>query len=179
MQIINYKLMSRKKYLIIAVLILFAVITRLMPHPANFTAIGALALFSGAVIADKRFAFLIPIAAMLAGDAIIGFHSSMIPVYLSFAITVFIGIKMIRQINLLTVPAASLLASIIFFLITNLPFWYADISLYPLTLKGTLESYTAAIPFFANQVAGDMFYCATLFGAYSIVKQRYFSSVNS
>ncbi len=170
---------NQKKYFIITLLILLACITRLMPHPFNFTAIGALALFSGSVISNKKLAFLIPTIAMLITDAIIGFHTSMIPVYLCFAITVGIGIKMVKQINVLSVPAASISASILFFLVTNLPFWYADISLYPLTWQGTVESYTAAIPFFGNQIAGDLFYSASLFGVYVLLKQRYPAVVNS
>jgi len=170
---------NRNRYLIIALLMVFAAITRLMPHPFNFTAIGALALFSGSVIPNKKLAFIFPIAVMLITDAIIGFHSSMIPVYISFAVTVWIGIRMIKKINLLSVPSASILASIMFFLITNLPFWYMDISLYPLTWAGTVESYTAALPFFGNQIAGDLFYSATLFGAYYIIRQRYFTVANS
>ena len=171
--------MINKKYLIVALLIIFAMITRLMPHPFNFTAIGALALLCGSVIENKKFAFIIPVSVMLLTDALIGFHSSMIPVYLCFAATVWLGMTMIKNINLISVPAASILSSILFFLVTNLPFWYADISLYPLTLQGTLQSYTAGLPFFGNQVAGDLFYSATLFGAYYIVKQRYFATANS
>jgi len=170
---------NNRKYIFVALLIVFAVITRLMPHPFNFTAIGALALFSGSVIKNKKFAFLVPLVAMLIGDSIIGFHSSMIPVYLCFAVTVWIGMTVVREINLLSVPTASIISSILFFVVTNLPFWYVDISLYPLTWQGTVESYTAALPFFGNQVAGDLFYSATLFGAYSILRQRYFASVKS
>ena len=168
---------NQVKYLVIGILVIFAIITRLIPHPFNFTAIGALALFSGSVIANKKLAFLIPVAAMLVADAILGFHSSMIPVYLCFILTVWIGMTMVRRINLLSVPSGALMSSILFFLVTNLPFWYADISLYPLSWKGTIESYTAALPFFGNQIAGDLFYSVTLFSAYYVLRQRYFTPV--
>jgi len=170
---------TSKKYISIGLLITFAIITRLMPHPFNFTAIGALALFSGSVISNKKLAFIIPFLAMIIADAFLGFHSSMIPVYLCFAVTVWIGMTMIKKINLLTIPSAAFFSSILFFLVTNLPFWYADISLYPLTWQGTLESYTAALPFFGNQIAGDLFYSGTLFGAYYILRQHYFEPVRS
>jgi len=170
---------NTRKIIVITLLVGFAVITRLMPHPFNFTAIGALALFSGSVISNKKISFLIPIAAMLFAASIIGFHASMIPVYLCFIATVWIGMKMVREITPLTVPAASITASGLFFLVTNLPFWYADISLYPLTWQGTVESYTAALPFFGNQLGGDLFYSVLLFGAYAFLRQRYFSSVEA
>jgi hypothetical protein len=170
---------NQKQYLVVGALVVLAIITRLIPHPFNFTAIGALALFSGSVIANKRLAFLVPVAAMLVTDAILGFHASMVPVYVCFVATVWIGMKMIRDINVLSVPAASITSSILFFLVTNLPFWYIDISLYPLTWQGTIESYTAALPFFGNQIAGDIFYSTVLFGVYSLLRQRYFDPVEA
>ena len=170
---------NQKQYLVVGALVVLAIITRLIPHPFNFTAIGALALFSGSVITNKRLAFLVPVAAMLVTDAILGFHASMVPVYVCFVATVWIGMKMIRDINVLSVPAASITSSILFFLVTNLPFWYIDISLYPLTWQGTIESYTAALPFFGNQIAGDIFYSTVLFGVYSLLRQRYFDPVEA
>jgi hypothetical protein len=170
---------DKRNFIIVAMLIIFAAITRLMPHPFNFTAIGALALLSGSVIPNKKFAFLVPIAAMLMTDAIIGFHASMIPVYICFIATVWIGMTMVKQINLFSVPAASITASLLFFLVTNLPFWYADISLYPLTWQGTVESYTAALPFFGNQLGGDLFYSTMMFGAYALFRQRETASVKA
>jgi len=170
---------NQKEYLVIGLLVVLAIITRLVPHPFNFTAIGALALFSGSVITNKKFAFLVPVAAMLVTDAILGFHTSMIPVYLCFVATVWLGMTMVKQINLFSVPAASITASLLFFLVTNLPFWYADISLYPLTWQGTVESYTAAIPFFGNQLGGDLFYSTVLFGVYSLIRQRETATVKA
>ena len=116
---------------------------------------------------------------MLVTDAILGFHTSMIPVYLCFVATVWLGMTMVKQINLFSVPAASITASLLFFLVTNLPFWYADISLYPLTWQGTVESYTAAIPFFGNQLGGDLFYSTVLFGVYSLIRQRETATVKA
>ena len=170
---------NQKEYFVIGLLLLLAIITRLMPHPFNFTAIGALALFSGSVFQNKKLAFLVPVSAMLIADTFLGFHASMIPVYACFVATVWIGMKMVKNINLFSVPAASITSSILFFLVTNLPFWYADISLYPLSWQGTVESYTAALPFFGNQLAGDLFYSGVLFGVYSILRQRYFASIES
>src|SRR5689334_15689407 len=103
----------QKKYISVLLLIILAVFTRLVPHPFNFTAIGALALFSGSVIPNKKLAFLVPIFAMLIGDAILGFHASMVPVYICFAATVWLGMTMVKNINLFSVPAASITSSIL------------------------------------------------------------------
>ena len=46
---------------------------RIAPHPRNFTTLGAMALFSGAVIKDRRLAFAFPVLALWAGDLFLGF----------------------------------------------------------------------------------------------------------
>ncbi len=147
-------------------LIIVAAVTRFIPHPFNFTAVGAIALFSGAVVKDKRLAFLIPISVLLFTDMIIGLHFSMFPVYTCFAFTVFMGIIIQSKQNIISIAFASLVSSLVFFLITNLPFWYWNLGLYPMNISGTMESYKMAIPFFKNQLVGDLFYNSMLFGLF-------------
>src|SRR5260221_80719 len=55
--------------LLALVLIVLAAALRIAPHPWNFTPVGAMALFSGAVLKDRRLAFLFPLVALFAGDA--------------------------------------------------------------------------------------------------------------
>lgn len=168
----NQKQSNRENISFIILFLVIAAITRLIPHPFNFTAIGAMAIFSGSKLKDKRLAFILPSVVMLITDSIIGFHASMIPVYICFTIAVLIGIKIRNYQSITGIVSGSLISSLVFFLVTNLPFWYADISLYPLTLSGTLMSYTAAIPFFGNQIAGDLFYNAVFFGSYYLVNRK-------
>ncbi len=166
---------NKKKYhpvIFPAVLIVLAITTRFIPHPFNFTAVGAIALFSGAVFKDRRIAFLLPIAIMFLSDLILGFHFSMLPVYACFVFTVWMGTKISRRQNVFSIAAASILSSVVFFLITNLPMWYLDLQLYPNTIQGTIQSYTMALPFFKNQLIGDLFYNGLLFGIYSLVTKK-------
>ena len=58
----------------LAVIILAAGL-RIAPHPWNFTPLGAMALFSGAFIRDRRLAFLFPLLALFAGDIFVGFRT--------------------------------------------------------------------------------------------------------
>jgi hypothetical protein len=171
-QAMSSTLDSKSKIIFPVLLVALAASTRLIQHPSNFTAIGAMALFGGAVIRDRRLAFLLPFVAMLATDAILGFHASMIPVYACFTFTVWLGTKIQQNRTVMKMATASLLSSIVFFLVTNLPFWYADISLYPLTVQGMIESYVAALPFFGNQLAGDLFFTALLFGSYYVFSRQ-------
>jgi hypothetical protein len=160
---------------VIAIMILIAALTRLFPHPFNFTAVGAIALFAGANFKNSKLAFIIPLAVLLISDIFLGFHQSMLPVYTCFAFTVFLGILIKNRQSVLSVVFSSLVSSAVFFLVTNLPIWYSDIKLYPVTLEGTLQSYEMAIPFFKNQVAGDLFYNAVLFLGYHYLSPVLFS----
>jgi hypothetical protein len=84
---------------------------------------------------------------------------------------VLVGIFIQQRQNVKTVGAASIFSSLVFFLITNLPFWYGI--RYPHTFAGAIESYTLSLPFLVNQIAGDLFYNAVLFLAFAFVKMRF------
>jgi hypothetical protein len=152
----------------VILLIIFAGISRFIPHPYNFTAVGAIALFAGANIREKKLAFLVPILVLFITDLFLGMHSSLIPVYFCFAFTVGLGILIRNNQHVLSVIGTSLISSVVFYLITNLPFWYLDLKLYPMTLSGTIQSYQAALPFFKNQLLGDLFYNLLIFSVYSL-----------
>ena len=76
--------MKNHKYLLLAVTtIIILSLFRLIPHPPNFTPILAISVFAGIKFKDNLFSYLVPVFAMLVSDAIIGFHSGMIIIYLS------------------------------------------------------------------------------------------------
>ena len=77
--------------LLIAAMILFAAVIRIIPHPWNLAPVGAMALFSGAVIRNRLLALVVPLLALLAGDLFIGFHILMPVVYGSFLLSIAIG----------------------------------------------------------------------------------------
>jgi hypothetical protein len=137
----------------------------------NFTPITAMALFSGAAMRDKRLAFLIPLAAMVITDAIIGFYSGIYVVYFSFLLITLLGFLLRNRINVVPVILGSLGASVIFYLITNFALFYPT-WMYPHSITGIMSSYTAAIPFFRTAVAGDLIYSAILFGSYVFISRR-------
>ena len=57
--------------------IVAAAALRLVPHPPNFTPIGAMALFSGAYFGRRWLAFAAPLGALLLSDAVLGFYAGM------------------------------------------------------------------------------------------------------
>ena len=139
----------------------------------NFTPITAMALFSGALIRDKRFAFLIPLAAMIITDAFLGFYEGILAVYAALMLITLFGFLLQNRIKVVPVILASLGASCIFFLVTNFALIYPTM-LYPHTWQGIIASYTAGIPFFKNAVIGDLIYSGILFGGYELVVKRFF-----
>ena len=143
---------------------------RLVPHFPNFTPIGAMALFGGAYFGKRGLAFVAPIAAMLLSDAIIGFHSGILFVYASVALIVLLGQLALSRPTVLRVGAAALTSSVLFFVITNFGTWLLS-GMYPMTLSGLAACYVAAIPFFQNTIAGDLFYSALLFGGFALLER--------
>jgi hypothetical protein len=143
---------------------------RLVPHFPNFTPIGAMAVFGGAYFGKRGLAFVAPIAAMLLSDAIIGFHSGILFVYASVALIVLLGQLALSRPTVLRVGAAALASSVLFFVITNFGTWLLS-GMYPMTLSGLAACYVAAIPFFQNTIAGDLFYSALLFGGFALLER--------
>lgn len=154
-------------------MIFAAAALRLLPHPSNFEPIGAMALFAGAYFDDKRWAFVVPLAAMLLSDAVIGFHTQMPLVYGVFALVVGLGSYLRERRTALNVAGAAVASSVLFFVVTNLGVWAFD-GLYPRTFEGLVVCYIAAIPFFANTLAGTLFYSLLLFGGFALAEKRLF-----
>jgi hypothetical protein len=164
--------MNPTRYVFLTIMIVSAAVARLLPHPPNVTPIGAMALFAGACFADRRLAYLVPLAALLLSDVAIGFHQTMPWVYASTAITVWLGGSVRRLPTLPVIGATSLLGTLQFFVVTNLGVWVAG-DLYPRTIAGLLTCYTAGMPFLRNAVIGDLFYTATMFGLLVFAVKRY------
>lgn len=151
--------------------IFIAAVMRLVPHPPNVSPIGAMALFGGAYFGRRALAFVAPLAAMLLSDAILGFHSGMPYVYGSVALIVLIGWAVARRKTALTIAAAAVASSVLFFAVTNFGTW-ATGELYPQTLAGLGACFVAAIPFFQNTLAGDLIFSALLFGGFALIERR-------
>jgi hypothetical protein len=156
-------------------LTILAALLRLAPHPSNFTPIEGMALFGGARLAGWQ-AWAIPLAAMAITDPIVSWmagysaYSTMTPiVYACLAINVFLGRALLRNSqSFLRIGSVSLLASTIFFLVTNFFTWVGiPVVLYPHTSAGLLECFVAALPFFSRTLAGNLVYAGVLFGVHA------------
>ena len=156
--------------LLALVLIVLAAALRIAPHPWNFTPVGSMALFSGALLKDRRLAFLFPLVALFAGDLFIGFHKLIPIVYASFLINVAIGLWLRDRRSVARISLATLLGATQFFLITNFAVWQF-LTGFPHTAPGLVACYVAGIPFFWNTLAGDAGYAALLFGGFAMAER--------
>lgn len=160
-------------------LILLAVVSRLIPHPPNFTPIAAIALLSGYTFSNKFKTYAIPIIAMLISDLFLGFHSTIWAVYLALGITVLFGFSLKKKFSFARLFAYSSLSSFLFYLITNFAVWLTS-NMYPHTIAGLLQCYTFGLPFyrqstwefFAFSLFGDIFYSFVLFVAYKFAEKK-------
>ena len=158
---------SRLVALLSAVLVAAAL--RLVPHPPNFTPIGAMALFGGAYLGRRALAFAAPLGALLLSDLVLGFYHGMATVYFSVALIVMIGMVALSRVSPIRVGLAALASSVLFFVVTNFGMWLFS-GFYPRSLAGLEACYVAAIPFFQNTVAGDLFYATLLFGGFRLLE---------
>ncbi len=162
---------NRARLLALVAAIFAAAAMRVLPHPPNFSPIAAMALFSGAYLPRRALAFVAPFAALLLSDALLGgFYAGMEFVYLSFALTVLIGWAIARHKSPLIVGGAAIASSLMFFVLTNLGMWLFS-GFYPRTMDGLVACYVAAVPFFQNTLAGDLFFTALLFGGFALAER--------
>jgi hypothetical protein len=163
--------------------VLAAAVLRVLPHPWNLAPVGAMFLFSGATFRSRLQGWLVPLAALVISDyAVIqilyhGQYSWFSPAtWTAFSLVGLLGWTLRSKITVTRVAGAALGGAIIFYLVSNFAVW-AGSAMYPHTLTGLAACYTAAIPFFRNDVAGNLVYCAAMFGSYQLLVVRRHAAV--
>ncbi len=149
-------------------------IIRLLPRPPNIAPISAMSLLGGARQPLWQ-ALLTPLLVMAITDVLL-LKFQALPafdpfVYGSFVAIALLGRWLLRDTrSLARIGGASLLASTLFFLVTNFGVWYMSRgkanALYAPTLDGLLICYRQGLYFFGLTVVGDLGFCFVLFGAY-------------
>jgi len=131
---------------------------------ANFTPVGAFAIFAASKLKSK-YTPLFVFGSLFVSDIILGLSYINLFVYIGFAIYYLLGININNYKSLI---ANSILASILFFAITNFGSWIGP--WYPHTLNGLIDCFVKAIPFYRGTILGDLFYIGAFFGAYELVR---------
>jgi len=167
--------------LVLTLFILAVALTRLLPHPPNFAPITAMAVFGAVTFGRWRTAVVAPLVALFVSDlakeylyhhgmsAQWGIYRGMWVTYGTTALVALISRLAHGTRRVSVMAGATLLGSIVFFIVTNFAVW-ARGSRFPHTLDGLLDCYLVAVPFFRNSLAGDVVYATVLFGAWALAE---------
>ena len=127
---------------------LILVLSRIIPHPPNFTPILAGIIFLPFIKKDLAFSIIAPLAAMLISDLIIGMHSLMLwtyaPIIFLSCLTYYFN-----QDSILRIGTLAVVSPMVFFLVSNFGVWISGSS-YTKDMPGLIECYFNAIPFYAS-----------------------------
>jgi len=147
--------------------VVLAVAVRFMPHPWMFTPVVGSLLFFGA--RGPRRQIWIPFVLLAASDVLLTklvyrypFTSDHLVTFAWYAAILWLGTRLGAKTKFIPVIGAALASSVSFYLITNLAAW-AWLDMYPKDLSGVIMSYTAALPFFRNALAGDLIFTLAMF----------------
>ena len=149
--------------------LLICVVSRLIPHAANFTPIGSLVLFNSKKSAWKGIALAILV--MIISDMFLKFNFASIFVYAGF-----ISYALWGQIKKLHPILAVTLGSISFFVISNFGVWTGP--WYSHTLTGLVQCFVNAVPFYRNTILSDLIFVTVILtsqAVYKVLKNKYFS----
>lgn len=172
---------QNKTALIIAILLVVAAAaSRVIMYPHNFSPMVGMAIFAGATFTDKRFAFALPLFAMLLSDIMFevfniadGFWGwGQLVGYGIFALITVLAFTL-KKVTVARVIGYSLGSSVLFFLLSNLSFFLIDNPVYHMyaqNAKGLMDCYINALPFFRTSVMADLVYSGVLFGAFYLLQ---------
>jgi hypothetical protein len=163
--------------LLVLLAVAYRVATGLFIHSgttwlANFAPIAAIALCGG-VYLPYKFKFAIPLGALFLSDAILNYYYGaplFTPLiacrYLVLFVVGWVGLRLQNRASLKTLLPASIVASIMFYVVTNLFAWLSDPG-YTRNFAGLIQALTVGLPqysstpswmFFRNSLVSDLIF---------------------
>ena len=173
---------NRKHIIIGTFLIVLAAAMKALTFPFSINPIIAISLFSGAVIKDRKLSFALPLLSMFASDLMLeifniapGFYGmGQIGNYASLLAVTLLGFTM-KKTTPVTVPAYSVAATLVFFVLSNTNcFLFDNLNTYGTGIQGWASCLAAGIPFVKNGLITDLGFSAALFGTYTLANKYYF-----
>jgi hypothetical protein len=163
-------------------LIVVGAVYRIIPdRPYGFAPQIAMALFAGAVIKNKKWAFAIPIFSMFMSDLLYqflylkgisdrpGFYEGQLTNYILFMGITLFGMLM-KRVTVMSVFIYSLITPTLFFLASNFFTWFAGAGLSrPKTLGGLMQAYEDGIPFYKGGLYATVIFSVILFGGHYLL----------
>ena len=172
------------RFSVLTALILLAAFSRIIPHPTNFSPLGAIALFGAAHFSKKWQVLVIPIAATWLSDLFINnviyaayyptftlFYEGFYWQYLSYILIALVAMPIFKKVTKERVLFGALSSTVIFFLLSNVGCWVGN-SFYPQNFMGLMSCYAAGIPFLKGTILGDLFYSLVLFGGFAFAQYK-------
>lgn len=135
------------------------VISRIIPHWPNVTALGATAILAPRWLSQSKLSLMVPLLALLISDLIIGFHPTMEFTYSAIFLVSILSWRSKGEHldNATNIVKWGLGSSFIFFLITNFGAWLM-LDMYQKNIFGLILSYWKGIPFFFYDFMGTIGY---------------------
>lgn len=186
--------MKNSKQLIFSfiLLIVIASVYRIMPgRPWGFAPQIAMAIFGGAIIKDRKFAFLLPLLSLFISDALYellyvngigtiqGFYSGQITNYLLLGGMTVFGF-FVRDFNLKKIGITAIAAPTTYFIISNFLVWLSPAGglMRPKTIGGLGMTLADGLPFYPWSVAATVIFSAIFFGSYFLLGKRETSPIS-
>jgi len=149
---------------------------------ANFSSIGAVALFGGAYFKDNLKAFAFPLLSLFLSDLVLytTIYKKYVDIllvqelwtYLAIALMVLAGRFLLKKVNIASLLLSTIVIVFIHWIISDIGSWYEN-PLYTQNLNGFIDCLVKAIPFEIRFLEGTVIYGALLFGAFEILKAKY------
>jgi hypothetical protein len=157
----------KKNIFNIFVIIFIISLSRIIPHPPNFTPILASAVMAPLLLKDRSLGILVTILSMFITDLIIGFHSYQFVIYFTL-----LTISLITPVkkNYISLLFISIAGSCWFYITTNFAVWLIW-DYYPKNLNGLINCYTLALPFFKNTLISTVLFSGIIIAS---IKYLYF-----
>lgn len=128
----------------------------------NFEIITAFALISGAFL-GRIWGIVVPLSIISISDAVIGNNSVMFFTWSAFAVIGIFGWVFGRsdiksaKFRIFGLAGVGIISSVFFFLYTNFGWWLVS-GMYPHTLDGLIQCYIMGLPFFKNNLIGNLIF---------------------
>ncbi len=128
------------------------IISRLIPHPPNFTSTIAVAFYLPALFGIKF--IIVAILAFIVSDLIIGMHQLIFFTWGSLLLIGYLA-KFFKKAYFR--PFGITISCILFFIISNFGVWLFS-NLYSMNTQGLIACYTMALPFLQNSLIGSLIF---------------------
>ncbi len=137
-------------------------ISRLIPHPPNFTSLIALSFYVPALLGIVYMPIVVLSLAIT--DIFLGIHNTMFFTWSSVIIISFMA-KYFSS-SILKRFSGALLSAVIFYFVTNFGVWATG--LYDNSINGLVTSYILALPFFGYTIISTFVFAAIIEASYKL-----------